>query len=45
MSLKMTELIRNQKQKKQWEIAQKMEIPQHIPKLKKKKRYLENTVK
>ena len=34
----MTELIRNQKQKKQWEIAQKMEIPQHIPKLKKKKK-------
>ena len=44
MFLKMTELIRNQKQKKQWEMemARKMEIPQHIPKLKKKiRKYFE----
>lgn len=47
MSLKMTELIRNQKQKKQWEMemARKMEIPQHIPKFKKIIIYLENTLK
>ena len=40
----MTELIRNQKQKKQWEMAPKMEIPQHIPKLKKKKKDIQKTL-